>query len=599
MDKKRVGRPRAVREVSPPPASRTRSKSPARIEVRKGRKPKKTDSEEISSSSQSSTPVKNKSKKEKIVLDDSSANEEVADINTRNTRLSTLRKRLTPVSYKNTPTPSDDIKRSISRNTSSLTKEDSDEEEEDEILPKKRVVTENLGIFTRPYTNAILLIQFVSIPILLSLILNGKWTLSSIIGELKNPATYCSVQALSFILAIHCGICLISLLPIGRIVTLPDSEYQLKFNGILSAIVIVGFLLILEVRNLDALTAIYNNIDRLLVLSTIKGLYVALESFLIAKYRPSSEENKYGKSGKLIVDYVAGRELNPKLLGKFDIKQINYNESIIYLLLINITLLFKNITLPEIETAHEASPINELIKHTYNNFVYVVKNSEYNATAFVVSGLLILYALDILIYEHHLATSFQINSEGCGAEILLRFATFPFLISFLPRFLLAKNVVINNYILALVSIIFVMGLIVKRSSNCLKYEYRMHPANDKFKGKKIKLLFHSGTLVSFFCCFYFVDLATLPTFQNRRLIISKLWSRVRQPNLLGEIVIHLALLIVLAFKFDCASFFGIFFIVKYLVYRSIGINRKNAIKYESSWQRYTSAVKYNLLPRVY
>lgn len=87
--------------------------------------------------------------------------------------------------------------------------------------------------------------------------------------------------------------------------------------------------------------------------------------------------------------------------------------------------------------------------------------------------------------------------------------------------------------------------------------------------------------------------------QNHRLIISRWWSKIRQPNLFGEILLHAALLVPLAFKFNCAAFTGICTIIAYLICRSIVINRRNASKYETSWQRYTTAVKYNLLPRVY
>ena len=109
----------------------------------------------------------------------------------------------------------------------------------------------------------------------------------------------------------------------------------------------------------------------------------------------------------------------------------------------------------------------------------------YNCASLVVSGLLVLYALDLLIFEHHLAASYQINSEGCGAELLLRFATFPFLLSFLPRFLLDQNIEINCYLSAAVAVIFILGLAVKRCSNCLKYEYRLRPADAKFRGELI------------------------------------------------------------------------------------------------------------------
>lgn len=494
MDRRRAGRPKSTRDATPPPSSRTRSKSPARVEVsgrdsapiKKVRSKKAADSEEISSSSQSSTPKKLKvTKKEKQanILDDSGDNEEVANINSRTTRLSTLRKRTSPVNYKNTPTESD--KRSISRTASSLTKEDSDEDDEEvKLVPNEHSDFQSLGIFTKPIVNLKMLLSLLLFPMFLSILFRVGCSWSSIVADLKNFENFSNFQAFWFVIAIHYGTALISLLPVGRIVKLPDSEKEYKFNGFLSALVIVGFCLALELKNLDSLTAIYNNIDRLLFLCIVKNLLGSLAIFVLAKYRPSDEANAYGKSGNFLVDFVAGREINPRILKHLDAKRFGYNQSIVYLLLINISLLFKNVSIPPIETATEASPLNELIKQTYSNLVYIVSNAEYNTAGFLVSTLLIIYALDLIIYESHLATSFQLNDEGCGAEVLLRFASFPFLISFLPRYLFAKNIIVNNYILAFAAVIFIIGLIIKRGSNCLKYEYRLHPSDPKFKGKR-------------------------------------------------------------------------------------------------------------------
>ncbi|CAG9805130.1 unnamed protein product [Chironomus riparius] len=590
---KRVSRTRAAREKSPP-SSRTRSKSPARVEVsgrdsapiKKTRITRKTERDSEESSSQSSTPKKLKvGKKEKQVniQDDSAENEEVADINARSTRLSTLRKRTSPVTYKTTPTPSttDEIRRSVSRTASSLTKEDTDDDElEVNQVPTQQTDFQSLGIYTKPFANFLLLIVLAVFPIIIATASRVGWKCSLIIPELKNIENFVTLQAFSFSVAIHSLSVLVSLLPVGRFVKLPDSEKEYQFNGTLAAFLLSGILFALELKNLDSLTALYNNVDRLLFLSIVKCLIIAIFFLIMPKYNtrilPNTEVNVYGKSGKILNDLVAGRELNARPFGFVDFKRIVYVQSIIYILVINIAYLYKNVTIPIVQTATEASPVDELVKQTYSNVVFIVQNSEYNLAGFVASSLLILYALDLLIFEHHLATSFQVNDEGTGAEVLLRFATFPFLISFLPRYLFTNNVSVNCYVLMFAATVFIIGLVIKRCSNCLKYEYRLHPNDAKFK-----------------------DLATLPTFQNHRLIIGKWWSRIRQPNLFGEILLHLALLNLLAPSFDCSSFFGIFIIIVYLIYRSIAINRKNAIKYESSWQRYTSAVKYNLVPRVY
>lgn len=482
---------RGVARGASPPASRTRSKSPARIEnsgrdsaaiVRRGR-PRKTDTplEEVSSSSQSSTPKKEikKNKKTPTILDDSGDNEEVAEINTRSTRLASLRKRLTPVNYKTTPTPYEE-KRSVSRSVSSLTKEDS-EEDEIEISPQPTEAA-SLGLFSNPFVVLLLIESLLLLPIVLQFCFKGPWKASKVWAELKDSSTYCNTQSGSFFLAFLSGTVLFSFTPLGRFVTLPGSDQTLKFNGLFSAIVIVGFLVGLEMRGLDSLTAIYNNIDRFLWLSLFTNLVLAIALYIRGKRQKPTSPNPIANSGKFIVDFAAGLDINPKIYDRLDIKAISYHRSIILILIINIAILFKNVTIPVIESSSGA-PIADLIKETAGNFVFIIRNSEYNSASLVVSSLLILYALDLLIFEHHLASSFQLNSEGCGAELLLRFATFPFLLSFLPRFLLIKKLNVNCYVLAGLSLVFILGLVIKRCSNCLKYQYLLRPSDAKFKGK--------------------------------------------------------------------------------------------------------------------
>lgn len=482
MDKKRAGRPKTQREASPP-ASRTRSKSPARTTssgrdsapLKRGRvKKTETPSEEVSSSSQSSTPKKQlRSKKEKV--NDSDDNEEVAKINANEVR---RRSNRLQGQTKATPTPTNEnAKRSVSRAASSLTKEDSDDEE---------VKPVDIGIYSKAWTHVVIFILLVTLPIILHLIAAaGGWKGDKIVSSVKNPASILNVPTILIGAGIHIGLAMLSLLPFGRVVTISDRTY--KFNGILSAVVILSIIIGFELKNGSTFSLFFANFDRFLNFAIITAVQASTVSYLLAKYKPTSVENSYGQSGKLAIDYVAGRELNPAAFGRVDIKRVMNNESIIWLLIINVTLLFKNVSLPSIQTASEGSPIGELIKQTYHNLIFIVQNSEYNAAALVTSSLIIIYALDSLIYEHHLATSFQVNDEGCGAEYLLRSASFPYIVSLLPRFLLTNNVEVDNCGLIVAGLFFILGLVIKRCSNCLKYEYRLKPSDPKFKGK-LKLI---------------------------------------------------------------------------------------------------------------
>jgi hypothetical protein len=493
MDKKRgkVAETRTGRGSNrgvSPPASRTRSKSPARVEksgrdsaaIKKvGRKPKKPDTPSEETSSQSSTPKKElrKSKSSPVViLDDSGDNDEVADINTRATRLRSLRKRNADVNYKNTPTPGGE-KRSVSRSVSSLTKEDSGDEVE--IIDSNFV---DIGIFQKPWFATIALIFMIVAPILLRISFKTELTLARFIGTITSCNAFCNKQAGAFFLAFISGTILVSLIPVAKIVTLPGSNVEYRFNGLLVAGSIMAFLFGLEIRGLDAFSAILNQIDRTLMLSIFLNLSIAIFHYIKARRSPPENTNPIC-NGKFIVDFVAGLEINPILLHKnINIKTTAYVRSAIMILVINTALLFKNISIPKTELS-TGLPIGELIKETISNAIFIVKNAEYNAASLVISGLLVLYALDLLIFEHHLAVSYFINSEGCGASLLLRLASFPFLISFLPRFVLAETIQVNCWLLTVIAIVFILGLIIKRCSNCLRYHYRLNPSDPKYKGK--------------------------------------------------------------------------------------------------------------------
>lgn len=483
---------RGTKRGASPPASRTRSKSPARVEssgrdsaaiVRRGR-PKKSEAprdtpiEEISSSSQSSTPKKElkKPKKTPNPLDDSGDNEEIEQINTRSTRLASLRKRLTPVNYKITPTPSEDQRRSVSRSVSALTREESESDSDDVEIISTRV--ESPPNF---FLMLLLVESLIILPIVLNYVHREKWNLPKLAAYLRSSASYCTTQSASFFLAYLTGTALLSLGSIGRIVKLPGCDGAFKFNGLFSAIIILGFLIGLELKGLNSFSAIYNNIDRFLLQSIIVSLILSAALFFRAKRQPPANPNPLA-NGKWFVKFAAGLEINPKIFNRLDIKAVSYHRSIIMILILNIALLFKNVSIPVVESSSGA-PIVQLIQESYSNFVFIVRNSEYNCASLVISGLLVVYALDALIFEHHLAASYQTNSEGCGAELLLRFATFPFLLSILPRFLFEQKLDVNCYLLAVIALFFTFGLIIKRSSNRLKYEYRLKPFDAKFRGK--------------------------------------------------------------------------------------------------------------------
>lgn len=208
---------------------------------------------------------------------------------------------------------------------------------------------------------------------------------------------------------------------------------------------------------------------------------------------------------------------------------------------------------------------------------FTVKNLEFEATPVLAASLTVLYLLDLLSYEHHLTHSFDLQSEGFGAMLLLRYAVFPFTLTLLPKYVAAHKLSdVPAWALALVALIALAGLVIKRSSNRLKHQYRLNPLGEKF-----------------------IDLETLPTFQGRRLLVAKLWGRVRQPNYVGDILQKIALLPLLYWRFAWPPLLAVLFTVVLLVHRANRVNDRNAKKYNSAWQRYCSTVRYMLVPKVF
>lgn len=493
MDKKRgkVAESRSgrgsKRADTPPPAARTRSKSPARVQssgrdsapIKKvGKRTKKPDTPSEESSSQSSTPKKNqkKSKTSQVHnLDDSGDNEEVADINAKYS----LRKRKTPVSYKNTPTPHEE-RRSISRSVSRLTAKESDEETEkpDKCFIFSWSCSRLRSLFCSPVFALVYLIFF---PIILRICFNDTFTLARLLVTLAKKEYFFNATIGWIYLSFLIGTALFSLIPL-RVVKLPGSNEDIyKFNGILVAAVTLVAIIGFEFQGVRVWEATLANIDQLLFLSIIASLFMSVILYIKARRYGVDVENPEC-NGKIFDDFARGLDISPTFGDHFNIKSVIYVRSAILILVINIALIYKNVSIPAVTIA-SGLPIGELIKETFFNLVFIVNNAQYNPTSLVISGLLAFYASDSLFFEHHRAVSYDVNSSGCGAIYILRHATYPFLLSFLPRFVLDENVRVHPALLGVISVVFLFGWVLKRCSNSLRYHYRINPKAPKYKSE--------------------------------------------------------------------------------------------------------------------
>lgn len=346
VESKTRGRPRkspaAAKEESPTavgPTTRARSKSPARVVKPKGRLTKKVTE---SDSSQSSTPKQTSPKiklspvkvtkanskllndvspKKRNVFMDDSGDSEIKAI-TNKSRLESLRSRITPANGKKslselTPTPSESSRRSASALSASVSTKEFSDGEDDESEIQRCKTPDNLLEFGGIWGSILLLLALETVPITLSYVFNGKssWSLAS--KHFKTPETYCGAVSGWLFLEIIAGSWIFSIIPIGKKVTLQSETGSITYNftGLISAFLTVVSIFTLKYFGLNLLGGLYE-VDQLLHLSVFYALGLSVVCYLKAKYWSVGQLNPFGKSKRLLVDFFAGVEVNPKAFNR-------------------------------------------------------------------------------------------------------------------------------------------------------------------------------------------------------------------------------------------------------------------------------------------
>lgn len=261
-----------------------------------------------------------------------------------------------------------------------------------------------------------------------------------------------------------------------------STEIEHYFNGLASAVVIVAGLGIANWFKYPILALIYKNYQQLCVISVVYALILSIWCFCRAAYIPNSQSsNPHGKSGRILSDLFIGREINPRWFNIIDIKLVHLRLALITTLVFNIIFLVRNVKFAPLPTAG----VNESVSIT-DICLHIIQNAKFDTVAAVTAILIIVYVLDILIFEHHLTSSFELQCEGVGSQLLLRYALLPIWTSLISKFALQHKISgVPNWALAILSIVFVAGIILKRLSNELKYHYRLNPNSKRSTSKCI------------------------------------------------------------------------------------------------------------------
>lgn len=298
--------------------------------------------------------------------------------------------------------------------------------------------------------------------------------------KLKSLRTYGNWEVFGYYLAYIWGIFLLSALPVGRSAPIKNERTSVSynFNGLALAVIVGAAVITAEYLKYPVIRFIYANYQQFCCVAIFYALIVAGWRYFINRNVSAYECNPYAKSGSFWKDYFIGREINPRWL-LFDIKLIHYHASIIATLLLNGIFIYRNLKFSALPTENGNYTLNwtDAVIFTYNNV-------KYDPVALLTASLVFWHALDLLIFERHIASSFFLQGEGVGAFLLLRNALFPFLNSLIAKYAWEHKIIgMPKWAIFVTIAVFAIGWLFKRGSNKIKYEFRMDPSNPKFNGE--------------------------------------------------------------------------------------------------------------------
>lgn len=305
--------------------------------------------------------------------------------------------------------------------------------------------------------------------------------------KLKLISSYFTLESGYIYLAFTWLVCLLSLIPylgvkrqLAQTSSGSESNGPRYFNGFATAVAIISGLSVTEYCfKYPIFALIYKNYQQLIFVGFIYAIINSIWCFFRSKYVPVSSWNPFAKSGRLVSDLFIGREINPRWWKVFDIKLIHRRVALISTLIFNVIFLSRNIKYVPVPNVEAPLTNTEIVTQ-------FLQSIRFEPVAATVSLLIIVYVIDALVFEYHLTSSFELQNEGVGAQLLLQYASFPIWTSLFAKFALQHKIPgVPTWLLALISTVFLSGLILKRLANELKYHYRVYPNSARSSSKFI------------------------------------------------------------------------------------------------------------------
>ncbi|KAF5273416.1 hypothetical protein FQA39_LY07433 [Lamprigera yunnana] len=353
--------------------------------------------------------------------------------------------------------------------------------------------------------------------------------------------------------AIYFGlIVILSALPFGgvHISGLPNKHGRLEYimNGFFVAIMTGIALIILEYYNVPVIEKITSRYFQLLVSLLIMSLVTSLYFYARSFYVPLSALKLDVLRNNPIYNFVNGRELNPRIFGYVDVKMCLIRYFMIGNILISGMLMFKNV---EISVDKEGN--------------FDLRSAKYNLTLLIMTGLQIIYSLDLLIYETSFVTTATAQYEAVGYKMVTGFMCGPILMCCVSKYIFDYGIKLPYWHLVGSTVLFFVGYFLYRASNNQKHKFRQNPYNPSVS-----------------------HLETIPTSQGKKLLVSGYWGWVRHPNYLGDIIMVAAFA---SFAPNTIPALVLLTDILVLISKAYAEGVKCKQRYGSAWDRYCERVR--------
>lgn len=341
---------------------------------------------------------------------------------------------------------------------------------------------------------------------------------------------------------------IIHMLPIGKVAqgqVLADGHaLDYRLNGFLALMIsVIGFAACLYFK-VDV-TLVYDSFLGITTATICWSFFIAFIVYIKARIQKTGLSPK-GNTGNSIYDFFVGHQLNPRW-GKFDFKFFFQSQpGLIGWVIINLCMAVKEYQEPGgLSTA--------MILVCVFQFVCVA---------------------DVLLHEESLLST--LDESGFGFMIAFcGLSWIPIMYSLQARYLVDNRVDMSWTTATPTVILFVIGYTIFRGSNSQKFRFRANPLSEEFR-----------------------DAETIMTSSGKRLLVSGWWGLVRHPNYLGDIIMAFAWTFPCGFNHAIPYFYPVF-VTFLLVDRELRDEKKNRLKYGTSWDEYCRRVPYRILPKIF